>query len=392
MVHVPGARPSSAAGKAGDARPQRRVSQGRRHVRSVTFSIAIPLYNKALYIRSTVESALAQTFTDLEVIVVDDGSSDGGAELLAAITDPRLRVVRQANAGVSRARNRAIALARGEWVAFLDADDWLHPQFLASLVAAQKAYPQAEAVATRFFEFHDDHGAPPPMWQLSPGPLGFELITDLPARWMKGPSLMTSSVAVRTRRLRQMQPCFHPGESCGEDLDMLFRLAERTPIALVDAPLAAYRLNAQSSVTKQHGHGAPPFIERMRLRALSGSMTAAQKKSALWFIAQHKLDWARDALASGRRAEGLYWVLNAHRAALSRRWWLTAMMTLWPRTLVARYLAHVRANEPPAASSPTANSGLCLDSHPVAAMPKAAIWPAGGYRKSAARLLGAGSR
>ena len=79
------------------------------------FSIVIPLYNKATYIRSTIESALAQSFTDFEVIVVDDGSTDGGAEQVAALTDPRLTLVRQTNAGVSAARNQGIAFLYDYW-------------------------------------------------------------------------------------------------------------------------------------------------------------------------------------------------------------------------------------------------------------------------------------
>ena len=115
------------------------------------FSIVIPLYNKASYIRQTLDSALAQHEADFEVIVVDDGSVDGSREIVAAYIentgDSRVRLVSQANAGVAVARNHGIALARGEWVCFLDADDWLHPEYLKQMSQLVKDHPFAEAVA-----------------------------------------------------------------------------------------------------------------------------------------------------------------------------------------------------------------------------------------------------
>ena len=307
------------------------------------FSIVIPLYNKAPYICSTIASVLAQSFTDFEVIVVDDGSSDGGAELVQAMTDPRLRLVRQANAGVSAARNHGITLARGEWVAFLDADDWHHPQYLACLLLAQEAYPEADAVATDFVPIAHSEGRWPLPWPAPAQPPEVELITDLPLRWMSGPSIFTSAVAVRTARLQQMQPCFPPGESYGEDLDLWFRLAEQTPIALAHAPMVAYRLAVQGSLSTTH-IPAPteltltPMLERMRQRALSGGMTAAQRASALWFIAQYKVTLARQAVMAGQRWQGWCWLLRARQAASGKRWWLTAaMVLLCPARLVRQW-------------------------------------------------------
>ena len=89
-------------------------------------SIVIPLYNKANVLGDTLTCILSQTVQDFEAIVVDDGSTDGGGALVETARDPRFRLLRQANLGVSAARNRGILEAQAEWVALLDADDlWL---------------------------------------------------------------------------------------------------------------------------------------------------------------------------------------------------------------------------------------------------------------------------
>lgn len=98
------------------------------------FSIIIPVYNVAPYLRECLDSVLAQTFTDWEAICVDDGSMDGSGAILDeyAAKDSRFRVIHQANAGVSVARNAGIRLAQGDWVSFVDSDDWVAKDYLAS--------------------------------------------------------------------------------------------------------------------------------------------------------------------------------------------------------------------------------------------------------------------
>jgi hypothetical protein len=213
----------------------------------------------------------------------------------------------------------------------LDADDWHHPSFLASLELAQKTYPQADVVATQFMSLPDRAYNWPPRWPDMRERPNVEIITDLPTRWMQGPTLCTGSVAVRTVRLQQMQPCFPAGESQGEDIDLWFRIAEQTPVALVRSPLLAYRTAVKGSLTAQHDPMLfrYPAIQRMRKRALSGAMSTPQRRSTLWFIAQQEVSGARFAMASGQRLEGIRWLIRGRRAIYGRRWWLTAAMALF---------------------------------------------------------------
>lgn len=117
---------------------------------STLISVVIPLYNKADSIATALDSVLAQTYQDFEVVVVDDGSTDDGVAIVERYIDPRIRLIRQGNAGVSAARNRGIEDAKGEYVAFLDADDQWMPEFLAEIVALQKEFPECRAQATSY--------------------------------------------------------------------------------------------------------------------------------------------------------------------------------------------------------------------------------------------------
>jgi glycosyltransferase involved in cell wall biosynthesis len=125
-------------------------------------SVIVPLFNKAPYVSRALNSLKSQSFTDFEVIIVDDGSTDGGAEIAESFSDERFRVVRQANAGPGAARNRGIEMARGELTAFLDADDdWL-PSYLRRAVDHLAAH-QAATASAAYFECPGDRSSQP-LW------------------------------------------------------------------------------------------------------------------------------------------------------------------------------------------------------------------------------------
>lgn len=114
------------------------------------FSVIIPLYNKAAEVEATVRSVLAQTLQPLEVVVVDDGSTDDSAAIVERIGSPLVRLIRQSNAGECAARNRAMSEARGDYFALLDADDAWKPQFLEEVAAMIEEWPECGIYSTAF--------------------------------------------------------------------------------------------------------------------------------------------------------------------------------------------------------------------------------------------------
>ncbi len=104
-------------------------------------SVIIPLYNKEHYIERTLQSVLAQTYQDWEAIIIDDGSTDNSANIVQTTIDPRIKFFQQENCGVSATRNRAIKLATGDFVAFLDADDEWMDDYLEKMVELSLSYP-----------------------------------------------------------------------------------------------------------------------------------------------------------------------------------------------------------------------------------------------------------
>lgn len=194
-------------------------------------SVVIPLYNKEKQIRRALKSVLNQTFDRFEVIVVDDGSTDLGIEVVRRFSDKRIKVLKQENRGVSAARNLGILNARNELVAFLDADDEWYPDHLESLYNLFIAYPQCVAWATGYeCRSHLGEVGNPMIRCLKFREVGivdnyFEVASQ------SAPPVWTSAVMVRRSRTIEIG-CFAEEATSGEDLLMWASLAMVGNIAM----------------------------------------------------------------------------------------------------------------------------------------------------------------
>jgi glycosyltransferase involved in cell wall biosynthesis len=120
-------------------------------------SVVIPVYNGEKYLAEALESVLSQTYTNYEIIAVDDGSTDGSAAVLARYAE-KVSVIRQENRDVSAARNAGIRAAKGKFIAFLDQDDWWLPDKLSVQLQAFSTYPEADVVFTNLVKFNNAGG------------------------------------------------------------------------------------------------------------------------------------------------------------------------------------------------------------------------------------------
>lgn len=200
-------------------------------------SVVVPLYNKKDSIGSTLESVLAQTYSDFELLVVDDGSVDGSAEIVSGYDDSRIRLIRKSNGGASSARNEGIRNACGEWVAFLDGDDLWEKDFLSEVGRMISDFPQAGIVGTSYCYLKNGCKSP----ASKPLPEGFYGIVDN-SRWDKGHIYCSTAVCCCKSALEEVG-MFDERIAYGEDTDVWWRIMLRYPAAFSNKELAVYRFD-----------------------------------------------------------------------------------------------------------------------------------------------------
>jgi glycosyltransferase involved in cell wall biosynthesis len=213
-------------------------------------SVVIPLYNKARHIRRAIDSVLAQTYQDFELLVVDDGSTDDGAEVVRGIADPRIRLIVQDNAGVSVARNRGIQEAAGDLIAFLDADDEWLPCFLETVRGLRERYPEAGIYATAYCYAQGATHWRPEFSGCCTEPEG-ALLDDYFRAALGTPPVMSSGVMIPKRILCEAGG-FPVGIKRGEDLQVWAAIALCYRVAWSPKEEAVYHLTSDNRVCKSY--------------------------------------------------------------------------------------------------------------------------------------------
>jgi glycosyltransferase involved in cell wall biosynthesis len=260
-------------------------------------SVVIPAYNAAWCVPRAIDSVLAQTCQDFEVLVIDDGSRDATGEIAAAYGSP-VRVVSKSNGGLSSARNTGIRMARGALVAFLDADDWWLPAKLARQTALMQARPELAFCSTAA-RLVDPHGSPIGEWRCHACGR-----STLEAIFAANAYVAGSGSAVMARREALLEAGgFDEGLASLEDIDMWMRLAAVGEYACIDDAL---------SVVVKRPDSMSRHLDIMRDAAIAvmrknRHLLPADRRGAFWRASYAGMlsDYAKWAYREGRTAQAV---------------------------------------------------------------------------------------
>lgn len=214
---------------------------------NMCFSVIIPLYNKAFYVAKAIQSVLSQTYTDYELIIVDDGSADNSyVNALEVIKGhENCRLIRQKNAGVSVARNKGVTISNGDYLCFLDADDWWDSTFLQEMAKLIAEFPDAGIYGTNYTIVNETkHKTRVAQIGAEKGfEKGYVNYCQTYYKTMYMP-LWTGAVCVPRWAFDAMGG-FPQGISLGEDFLLWFRIALKHKVALLNKPLSFYNQDVE---------------------------------------------------------------------------------------------------------------------------------------------------
>lgn len=213
------------------------------------FSVIVPLYNKALYVAKAIESVLSQSFTDYELIIIDDGSKDNSFSVALKAIEGRgnCHIYRQQNAGVSVARNMGVAFSNGDYLCFLDADDWWDSHFLEEMSKLIEEFPNAGIYGTGYIIVNEAKR------KTRVSPIGVE--PDFEKGYINycqvytktlAMPLWTGSVCIPKSVFEEMKG-FRQGIKLGEDFVLWIHVALKYKVAFLNKPLSYYNQDVDAA-------------------------------------------------------------------------------------------------------------------------------------------------
>ncbi|MCA9935692.1 MAG: glycosyltransferase, partial [Anaerolineales bacterium] len=211
-------------------------------------SVMMPAYNAERFIAEAIESVLAQSYEQWELLVVNDGSKDRTAVITARYDDPRIRLINKENGGEATARNRAIKESRGEFIAYLDSDDAWLPHHLQVTVAYLQAHPEREAVYTDGYHYTPEGKRTKPLSARRRGPFEGDIFAQVVrASDVFGPPIC---VVLRHELVAQHQLRYDTRIVIGPDWDFFTRYSELATFGYLDDKTCLYRVH-QTNITVQ---------------------------------------------------------------------------------------------------------------------------------------------
>jgi glycosyltransferase involved in cell wall biosynthesis len=266
----------------------------------IAFSVVIPLYNKVDSVSKTLESICAQRYQAAEIIVIDDGSTDGSAQKVKQLNIPNLKIITQANQGVSAARNLGVSLASYPYIAFLDADDQWSPFFLTEMCNLILRFPQQRFYASHYQKVIEDGVYIDAKLALqNPSPTG-SILKDYFEVASKGDLPFMISSCVITACLFQELGGFPVGEAMGEDQELFSRIALESQIVFSPLVLLRYHTDTENracdrNIPKQ----ILPFAARLRKKATTQAFESKLKNDILRYCAAHVCHIAKLNIRAG---------------------------------------------------------------------------------------------
>lgn len=305
-------------------------------------SVVIPLYNKEQSIASTLQTVLKQTYQDFEIVIVNDGSTDHSVEEVAKVLDLRIHLIHQSNAGVSAARNRGIEEAKGEYIAFLDADDVWKPDYLKTQYELTLKYPGCSVFASNY-EFKDTQGKVTPTIIRK---LSFKGVDGILSNYFEvascsHPPLWTSAVMVKKSAIQSIGG-FPIGIKSGEDLLTWARLACKYSIAYTKISQAIYNLgegyNKKNLPPRRQDKGDPVGKILVELYKKYPKTRGMKAYISHW----HKMR-ASVAIRYDERIETIYEVLQSLRYNIRNTKVMPFLiLSLLPQKLRYRIISHYK--------------------------------------------------